>query len=269
MSQVNRQDVLSPCGKKQLSRSAIQRGQRVGEIICTTADAPAPAFYETFGGLNHNRASTRRNPNVGFESREEKHARLSRVHIFKPRVFFMLPSSRFLRFATSNVRSADRCPAAPKRSQRRSHFRPFRHFSRNLAQRSLVCSVIDLSERAFRTHTHTRARRTCTGDNGRLHLRRRGKFVAHMFAVASRDVCPFTYPRASLSSFFLGQQPAGGFKRSVCAGNSKFTSSSRDLSSFPSFFPLSLRFSVPRILGRERLTIESDFASPVLRNIRD
>lgn len=93
----------------------------------------------------------------------------------------------------------------------RSHFRPFRHFSRNFnVQRE--SSVIDLFFRA-RAYTHTYI--LAIYDNGHgVCTCTAFELVAdtHMFAVASRDVCPFTYPRVCLyPSFFsrtAAQQPA-------------------------------------------------------------
>lgn len=60
------------------------------------------------------------------------------------------------------------------------------------------------SSHAFRTRTLARV--LVVHDNGRgelhLHPARVRCGYTHMFAVTSRDVCPFTYPRASLFSFF-------------------------------------------------------------------
>lgn len=60
----------------------------------------------------------------------------------------------------------------------------------------------------------TRARVLAVRDNdrGKLHLHRARVRCGytHMFAVASRDVCSFTYPRVSLFSFFPRGHAAAG-----------------------------------------------------------
>jgi len=142
-------------------------------------------------------------------------ARGCRKFIFLNRAFFMLPLLPFVfatfPTATFKCQSAVRCSARATKLDSlllRSHQSfPFRHFSRNfIVQCEFSHRPLFVHFAYARARAHSYARVLAVRDNGRgklhLHRARVRCGYTHMFAVASRDVCPFTYPRVSLFSFF-------------------------------------------------------------------